>query len=225
MQIDIAYRPAHSLAKVQLAPGESITAESGANIHLQTGSNQNQGGGLMKGLLAGMKRMLAGESFFRNTFTATNGPGEVLLAHALLGDMQALEMTQAGYVITSSAYIASSPTVNIETKSKGFSGFFSGGGMFMMQANGPGQVLVGGFGGITEVICNGSLVIDTGHLVAFDSTLTFKVTKSGGGWMASFFSGEGLVCKFEGQGRIWVQSRNPQEYGQTIGAMLPMKEG
>jgi uncharacterized protein (TIGR00266 family) len=234
MQIDIGYRPAHSLAKVQLNPGEAIMAESGAmvgmstNVQMQTGMNQNAGGGgLLGGLFAAAKRALAGESWFRNTFTAMNGPGEVLLAHALCGDMNQVQVPPTGITLTSSSFIASSPNVQIDTKVQGFRGFFSGEGMFVMQATAqdPNNLLLfGAFGGVTPLNCDGNLVIDTGHLVAWDSTLTYKVGKSGGGWIASFLSGEGLVCHFSGQGRIWIQSRNPVEYGRTVGALLPPRQ-
>jgi uncharacterized protein (TIGR00266 family) len=231
MQIDIGYRPAHSLARVQLQHGESILAESGAmvgmstNVQMQTGM-QNKGGGLLGGLLGGLKRALAGESWFRNTFTAQNGPGEVLLAHALCGDMQVLDMTPQGYFLTSGSFIASSPTVDINTKLGGMKSFFSGEGVFVMQATSqqPGQLVIGAFGGVQQLNCDGNLVIDTGHLVAWDASLTYKVGKSGGGWIASFLSGEGLVCHFQGQGRIWIQTRNPVEYGRTVGSMLPPRK-
>ncbi len=234
MQIDIGYRPAHSMAKVSLNHGESIMAESGAmvgmstNVQMQTGMSSNKGGGLLGGLLGGLKRALAGESWFRNTFTAVNGPGEVLLAHAVCGDMVTLDMTQQGYYLTASSFIASTPNVNVDTKLQGFAkGFFSGEGAFVMHATAqsPGQLVIGAFGGITELPCDGQIVIDTGHLVAWDSSLTYKVGKSGAGWISSFFSGEGLVCHFQGQGRIWIQSRNPVGYGQTVGAMLPPRQG
>ncbi|MBK7584043.1 MAG: TIGR00266 family protein [Myxococcales bacterium] len=224
MQIDIQYRPAHSLAKVSLEPNESVVAESGAMVGMSTNVQmQTQAGGLMSGL----KRMFGGESFFRNTFSATNGPGEVLLAHSLCGDMVVLDLTAPGYFIQSSSYIASTPNVNIETKVGGFKTFFAGEGVFVLQATcqGPGQVLVGAFGGIQELVCDGSLVIDTGHLVAWDSTLTYSVGKSGSGWLASYLSGEGLVCHFQGQGRIWIQTRNPASYGQEIGSLLPPRSG
>lgn len=220
MQIDIQYRPAHSLAKVSLQPNESVIAESGAMVGMSTNVQmQTQAGGMMSGL----KRMFGGESFFRNTFTAANGPGEVLLAHSLCGDMILLDMTPQGYFIQSSSYIASTPNVNIETKVGGFKSFFAGEGVFVLQAScqGPGQVLVGAFGGIQELACDGNMVIDTGHLVAWDSTLTYTVGKSGSGWIASFLSGEGLVCHFQGQGRIWIQTRNPPAYGAEIGKLLP----
>jgi uncharacterized protein (AIM24 family) len=80
---------------------------------------------------------------------------------------------------------------------------------------------MGAFGGIQEMQCDGSLVVDTGHLVAWDANLTFNVTKAASGWVSSFLSGEGLVCSFQGQGRIWMQTRHPTEYGQTVGRMLP----
>ena len=70
-----------------------------------------------------------------------------------------------------------------------------------------------------------NIVIDTGHLVAWDTTLTYTVGKSGSGWIASYLSGEGLVCHFQGQGRIWIQTRNPASYGQAIGALLPPRSG
>ena len=223
MQIDIAYRPAHSMARISLQPGEAVVAESGAMVGMSTNVQmQTQSGGIMKGL----KRMFGGESFFRNTFTAQNGAGEVLVSQSLCGDMAILDMTPNGYFIQSASFIASSPNVNIETKVGGFKSFFAGEGMFILKATsqGPGQTLVGAFGGIQELMCDGSMVIDTGHLVAWDATLEYSVGKSASGWIASFLSGEGLVCHFRGQGRIWIQTRNPSEYGGTVGKMLPPRQ-
>lgn len=224
MQIDVAYRPAQAMARIGLAPGESIRAESGAMVGMST--NVQMQTGATGGVMSGLKRMFGGESFFQNTFTAQGGPGEVLLAHSLCGDIVPLEMTQAGYFIQSSSYIASSPWVQCDTKIGGFRSFFAGEGVFVLKATAPqaGQVLVGAFGGIQELVCDGNLMIDTGHLVAWDATLEYSVGKSADGWLASFFSGEGLVCHFRGQGRIWIQTRNPQEYGTTVGRMLPPRQ-
>lgn len=230
MHIEIGYRPAQAMARVLLDANETITAESGAmvgmstNVAMQTRST----GGLMKGL----KRMFGGESFFQNSFTAEGGPGEVLLAHALSGDMVTLDMTQAGYYVQSSSYVAATPGVQIDTKVGGFKSFFAGEGVFILKASigeasaqRPGQLLVGAFGGIQELACDGNLVIDTGHLVAWDASLEYSVGKSGSGWVASFLSGEGLVCHFRGRGRIWIQTRNPAEYGKAVGRMLRPRGG
>lgn len=223
MQFDVMYRPAHSMARTLLNPGESVVAESGAMVGMSMNVQmQTQAGGFAKGL----KRMFGGESFFRNTFTASGSPGEVLFSPTLCGDMRVLDLTQAGYFLQSSAFVASTPNVEIDTKVGGFRGFFSGAGMFVLKATAPspGQVLIGAFGGIDELVCDGNMVIDTGHLVAWDATLEYSIGKSGSGWIASFLSGEGLVCHFRGQGRIWIQTRNTQAYGQAVGSMLPPRD-
>lgn len=221
MQIDIGYRPSHALARVSLGPGESVLAESGAMIGMSTNvTMQTQSGGMM----AGLKRMFGGESFFRNTFTAQGGMGEVLFGTTLCGDMVAMPMTPNGFFVQSGSFVASSPNVQIETKFGGMRSFFAGEGVFLLKATTqvPGeQLLVGAFGGIQELVCDGHLIVDTGHLVAWDANLQYNVTKATDGWITSFLSGEGLVCRFQGQGRIWIQTRNPGEYGRSMGALLP----
>ena len=164
MDIQIGYRPAQALARVILDNGEQIRAESGAMVGMST--NVHMETGMTGGMMGGLKRMFGGESFFQNTFTAQGGQGEVLLAHSLCGDIVNLEMSPQGFFIQSSSYIASSPWVNCETKVGGFKSFFAGEGVFVLKATAqqPGQVLVGAFGGIQELHCDGDLVIDTGHL-------------------------------------------------------------
>lgn len=220
MQIDIRYRPAQSLACLSLAPGESVIAESGAMVGMSTNMQiQTQSGGMMSGI----KRMFGGESFFRNTFTSQGGPGELLLAHSVCGDMAVLEMGPSGYFLQSGAFIACSPNVEIQTKVGGARGFFSRAGFLVLKAvaTSPGQLIVGAFGGIQEIMCDGNLIVDTGHLVAWEGSLTYTISKSAGGWVASFLSGEGVVCEFQGQGRIWIQTRNAVEFGKTVGGKLP----
>lgn len=238
MQIDLLYRPVSTMAKVSLGAGEQILAEPGAmigmspNVTMETGvgkSGQGGGGGLggMLGKLAGAaSRMITGESFFQNTYTS-NGAGELLLSHTLPGDMAVVEVPQSGLKLQSTAFIASSMGVSMAAELGGFKTFFAGEGLFVINvtASGAGQqLLMGAFGGIQEMPVNGQLVIDNGHLVAWESTLNFSMVKAGSGWVSSFLSGEGKACLFQGQGRVWIQTRNPVGYGSTIGRMLPPRQ-
>jgi uncharacterized protein (TIGR00266 family) len=221
MQINVLYRPSQTIAQIWLQPNESVMAESGAMMGMSTNVNiQTQSGGILKGI----KRMFGGESFFRNTFTAQGGQGEVLFTTPLCGDMAVLEVGERQWLIQNSAYVASSPTVDVATQSS-LKGIFSGAGLFVLGTEGQGQVLIGGFGAIEPMQIHGTMVVDTGHLVAWESTLKYRIGKSGSGWIASWLSGEGLACHFEGEGQIYIQSRNSQEYGRSVGQLLPPSGG
>jgi uncharacterized protein (TIGR00266 family) len=220
MQTNLLYRPSQTLAQVWLAPGESIVAESGAMVGMSTNvAVQTQSGGI----IGGLKRIFGGESFFRNTFTAQGGQGEVLLATPLAGDMVVLDVGAHQYFVQNSCYVASTPGVSIDTKGGGVKGFFSGAGFFVLATSGQGQLVVGSFGALEPLSVKGSAVVDTGHVVAWQSTLSYEVSRAGGGLVASILSGEGLVCTFSGTGLVYVQTRNVVEYGQNIGAMLPSR--
>ncbi len=221
MQINLLYQPSQALAQCWLQPGESVLAESGAMVGMTPNVQmQTQSGGMLKGL----KRMFGGESFFRNTFLAEGGGGEVLFAPALCGDMAVLDCGARQWNIQNSAYVASTMGVDVHTKAGGMRGFFSGAGLFMLESAGQGQIVIGAYGALEAIQVNGDLVIDTGHIAAWESTLTYSVGKSGSGWIASWLSGEGLVCHFQGQGIVYLQSRNTAEYGGAIGPMLPPRK-
>jgi uncharacterized protein (TIGR00266 family) len=230
MEFQILYRPAHSLAMCQLNPNETVRAESGAmvsmtrNVQVQAAAkNPNEGG--VKRLFKGLKRMaLGGESFFTNTYTATNQPGHVTFAPSLTGDMVVHECQGEQLIIQGSSYVAAPDSVTIDTSFQGFKGFFSGESLFFLTATGHGPVLLNAFGAIETLDLNGEMIVDTGHIVAFTAGISYTVVKASKGWISSYLSGEGLVLKMQGQGRMYVQSRNPNEYGASIGGMLPPRE-
>jgi uncharacterized protein (TIGR00266 family) len=132
-------------------------------------------------------------------------------------------MTGSPVIVQSTSYLASSQGINIDSKWGGFKTFFGGEGFFMIKATGQGEMAVNSFGAIHELELDGPYIVDTGHIVAFEETLGFKV-KRVGSWKSTFFSGEGLVCLFEGQGKLWIQSRNPGAFGKAIGSKLPPRE-
>src|SRR5690554_2957340 len=210
MNIDVLYRPVNSIARVRLETGERIVAEPGAMIGMSTtismttgmrASSQGNSGGLFGKITGAAKSMLAGESYITNTFTANN-PGEVLLAPALSGNIIIKELPQQKITMQSGAYIANSPGVDINAKlNKGVT-FFGGEGLFRLNAtpSAPGQyVVIGAFGGIEEMQVDGSMVVDNGHLVAWDSGLDLSLHKAATGWIGSFLSGEGKVFHINGQ--------------------------
>ncbi len=228
MKVEIIHRPSNTATKLTLAPGETITAEAGAMIamsgdmQIETSTHKKENGG---GILKALKRMLAGESFFMNHFTAGSKGGEVFLATTLSGDMQEFETKGETLIVQAGSYVASEKGVNIDVGWQGFKNLFSGESLFWLKMSGQGKYVLSSFGMIYPVQVDGAYIVDTGHIVAFDETLNFKVVKSGKGWISSFASGEGLVCRFEGKGTVWCQSHNPSSFGWALSSNLKPRKG
>ena len=85
---------------------------------------------------------------------------------------------------------------------------------------GTGKVVLNSFGAIYPVEVDGAHIVDTGHIVAFNETLDFKIGKAGKSWASSIMGGEGLVCHFHGRGTVWCQSHNPASFGRNLGPKL-----
>jgi uncharacterized protein (TIGR00266 family) len=222
MPYEIKSSPDFAMIDFQLQPGESVVAESGAMVSMS--SNVTMKTEARGGILAAAKRkLLGGESIFQNTYTAQDGPGRVMLAPGAPGDVIAFDLeTGRSLMIQSSAYVAATPDVQLDTKWGGAKGFFSGVGMFLLKATGPGTVFVASYGAIYPKRCDGAYIVDTDHIVAFQDTVQYKITKVGG-IKSLFFGGEGLVAKFEGQGMIYAQTRSPSSLAAFLHPYRPVK--
>jgi uncharacterized protein (TIGR00266 family) len=228
MRIDVTHRPAYAVAVAHLDAGEEVQGEPGALIAMDGDVTVDTtlavgGKGLLGNVWAGLKRMAAGESLRRNSFRSARG-GDVFFAPLLVGDIAVIELTEA-LIVQSGAWICSPPTVSLDASWAGARGFFAGEGLVMLKATGTGPLALHAFGAMRQVDVDGSFVVDTGHIVAFDATLSYKVRPFGGGIFSFLFGGEGLVCVFQGKGRLWLQTRNPTAFGQSLSPLLPMRSG
>jgi uncharacterized protein (TIGR00266 family) len=228
VHIEIENRPASSVAVVTLEPNELIRGESGAmvamssNVEIQTHGPLKGAGGLMRNL---KRTMLSGESFFTNTYTARGGRGQVTFAPSLSGDLAVHSLMPADDLfVQGSSYVAAPDSVTIDTRWQGLTrGFLSGENFFFLHCKGSGPVVMNAFGGIQTLDLDGELVIDTGHLVAFTGGLQYEIGKAARGWISTWLSGEGFVLRMRGRGRLYLQTRNPSEFGRSVGRMLPAR--
>lgn len=226
MKIDILEKGAFGSALVQLEAGESFVSESGAmyrtsaNVDVDVTTRPKGSGG---GLLAGVKRLIGGENFFFSTYHLTGGAqGEVGLSPTLPGEVRIIPLDgSTSWLCAGGSYMGSHPDLDLDIQFQGFKGFLSGESLFFMQVSGSGPLLVNAYGSIEEVDVEGELIIDTGHVVAFEQTLQYSLTKTGNSWIGSFLAGEGIVLHFKGYGKVYVQSHNPKEFGPRLGRLLP----
>ena len=65
--------------------------------------------------------------------------------------------------------------------------------------------------------------VDTGQLVAFESTVDYDIERVGG-VKSILFSGEGLFfAKMQGPGRLILQSMNVSALARTLSRYMPSK--
>lgn len=221
MDIEMKHGPSYSLAVVTLEPNEQIKTEAGAMVGHSDGittETKSQGG-----FFGGLKRMVGGESFFQNTWTASSSGGQIMLAPALPGDMRVLDI-DSDFMLQSGAYIASEDGVETNTKWGGARGFFGSGTLILLQVSGRGKLLLGCYGAIEEreLAAGEKFTVDTGHVVGFSGGMGFEVRKVGG-WKSTFLSGEGLVVDLTGPGRLLMQTRSEEALINWIIPQVPQQ--
>lgn len=217
MDINIKHQPSFSLAVVTLDGNEEIRVEPGAMVSHSDGlTTETKAEG---GFFGGLKRMVAGENFFQNTWKAPSQGGEITLAPSLPGDMITLSIGGGEFLLASGAYVASEKNVVTDASWGGARGFFGGGGLILLKVSGAGKLLASTYGAIEErTLAPGQrYTVDTGHIVGFDASIQFTVQKSGS-WKSTILGGEGFVCQLTGPGRVLMQSRSEEAF---IGWLLP----
>ena len=223
---DIQHSPAYAALTIKLQAGQMVLVESGAMAAMDPWIEMKSKvkGGLMKGL----GRMLGGESLFMSEFTAQGRPGELTIAPGVPGDIQHYRLDGGkGLLVQSSGFVAANPTVQIDSKFQGVRGFFSGESLFLLRVIGEGDFWFSSFGAILEIPVNGDYIVDTGYIVAFEDTLDYNVELLGGlsfkGLKTGILGGEGLICRFRGEGKLWVQSRNLYSFINFLNPFRPVK--
>lgn len=224
MHHELLARPAMSVAKLTLQAGESVTCEVGAMVAMSSGFNvetTSQNKGKSGGIVKGLKRMFAGESYFLNHFTATGPNQTLIIGPSMLGDIIHYPMRGGTLIVQGSSWLASDPGIQIDATWQGIGkALFGGEGMFWVKCSGTGDLLLNSFGAIYSIDVSGEHVVDTGHIVAFEDTLEFRIGKASKSLVGSILGGEGLVCKFSGQGKLYCQSHNPPSFGKMLGPKL-----
>jgi uncharacterized protein (TIGR00266 family) len=224
MQYHIEHGPAFAWLRVGVEPGEHIVAEAGAMVRqstqlvVETRLNASRKGGFLGIIVAFFvalaRRLFGGETMFLNEFGGPHG-GEVVLAPKLSGHILRKSLGgQRTLFVQSGGYLASTAGIDTKLRFGGLRTLFGGEGLVLLQCSGEGDVFVNSYGGITEV------PVDAGHIVAFDGALDFRV-RSIGGAKSFLFSGEGLVCEFQGRGTVYIQSRNLKALVGWVTPLLP----
>jgi uncharacterized protein (TIGR00266 family) len=207
--------------EVELDPGETAVAESGAfmmmddGIQMETifGDGSRQQTGFLGKLMSAGKRVLTGESLFMTAFSNMGqGKKRVSFASPYPGKIIPLDLMELGgkLIAQKDAFLcaAKGVSVGIEFQRKLGTGLFGGEGFIMQKLEGDGMAFVHAGGHVFErVLQPGELLrIDTGCLVAYTQTIDYDI-QFVGGIKNTLFGGEGLFfATLRGPGKIWIQT-------------------
>ena len=227
--------------EIILDPGEACIAEAGAflymdpGIQMQTifgdGSGQDQGGFMGKLLSAG-KRVLTGESLFMTVF-GNSGPGrqKVAFAAPYPGKIVPLDLRQHGgrILCEKDAFLCAARgiSVGIAFNRRLGTGLFGGEGFILQKLEGDGLAFLHSGGTIfsRQLAAGETLRVDTGCVVAFETTVTYDIQMVSG-VKTAFFGGEGLFyAALTGPGKIWIQSLPFRRIAKQVLAAIPRKKG
>ena len=218
------------MLRVDLSPGETVVGEAGSmvarhqSLAMAVKLNAGKGRGffaIFKAFVVALLRRIIGrETLFVNHFTTERG-GSVWLAPTLAGQIVHRRLNGELLLLSTGAYLAHAGDVELKLTWGGLRGLLAKEGFFFLGVTGHGDLWFTSYGGIEAVDVNGSYLIDNGNLVGYEGNLKLSIKSAGGGLLGLAASGEGLVCEFTGQGRVWLQTRNLEALVGWLSPMLP----
>jgi uncharacterized protein (TIGR00266 family) len=206
--------------EIELDPNETVIAEAGAMVYMEQGiafevkmgdgSQPDQG--LMGKLLSAGSRLLTGESLFLTHFTNRgSGKSRVAFAAPYPGTIIPVDLKQVrnNLIVQKDGFLCAAlgTTLTVTLNRKIGSGLLGGEGFILQKLEGDGKAFIHAGGTVIErQLNNETLRIDTGCVVAFETTLDFDIEASGS-LKSMVFGGEGLfLATMRGTGKVWLQS-------------------
>ncbi|MBM3259281.1 MAG: TIGR00266 family protein [Candidatus Sericytochromatia bacterium] len=207
--------------EVELDPGEAAVSEAGAmlwaedGIVMETlfGDGSQKSGGFLGSLLGAGKRLLTGESLFVTIFhNQGTGKRRVAFSAHQPGEIVPVSLDTVGgtLIAQKEAFLcgAKGVSIGLHLQRKLGAGFFGGEGFIMQKLEGDGLVFLSAGGSLIQrSLRDGErLRVDTGCVVAYETSVDFDIELVRG-LKSMFFSGEGMFqSTLVGPGRIWLQS-------------------
>ena len=212
MDYQITERPSYAMVEVSLANGEEIQTKPGVMMTRSGGVEVQSDVGGDAGVMGTVKRAVSDErSLVDNTYVATADDEEVTIVPEHPGDVIAVNVAEQGELrVQSGSLLAWEPLVERSTELNNISNMFSSGELTVLGLSGQGVAFFSAFGSMVEreVRDGDPLIVDEDHLVAWTPSLSMDRRKDGS-LKSTILGGEGFVTEFQGNGRVWLQTRDP----------------
>lgn len=209
---------------ITLEAGEAVFTEKGGmawmsgDIKMETSSRG--------GMLSGLGRRLAGESFFMTTYRCNSGRSLITFTPEAPGTVLPLALGNGETLICQKdAFMCAQDSVSVEIhfRKKLGTGLFGGEGFVLQKLTGPGTAFVEITGELREydLQAGQTMQIDPGHIAMFQPTVSYDLERVKG-VKNILFGGEGLfLARLSGPGRIWLQSMPLANLAAAVHALMP----
>jgi uncharacterized protein (TIGR00266 family) len=209
---------------ITLEPGESIFTEKGGmawmsgDLSMDTSSRG--------GVLSGLGRRLAGESFFMTTYRCNSGRGLITFTPEAPGSILPLELaSDRALICQKDAFMCAQDSVQVEMhfRKKLGTGLFGGEGFILQKVSGPGWAFFEITGELREydLQAGQSMQIDPGHIAMFEPTVSYDLERVKG-VKNILFGGEGLfLASLTGPGRVWLQTMPLANLAAALRSLMP----
>jgi len=226
--------------EIELDPGETVIAEAGTMMYMEDGisydtklgdGSKPKAGFLDKVVSVGM-RAISGESLFMTHFTNSVPAGKKHVAFGAPhpGTIMAIDLDEANgeLICQKDAFLCAAlgTQVSIAFNKKLGAGLFGGEGFILQRLRGDGMVFIHAGGTMYERrLNNDKIMVDTGCIVAFESTIDYNIQQAGN-LKSMIFGGEGLfLATLQGSGRVWLQSLPFSRLADRILKFAPSEGG
>lgn len=205
-----------------LTKGEQMITERGSMVWMTPNMNMETAGG---GIGKMFSKALSGESMFQNIYTAM-GDGMITFGSSFPGKIVAVEIQPGrNFIVQKSAFLAAEKGVelSIHFNKKAGAGFFGGEGFIMQKLSGSGIAFIEIDGDLVEyeLAAGEKMIVDTGNVAGFDSTVSIDI-QTVSGVKNVIFGGEGLFnTVLTGPGRIWLQTMPVVNVANAIRPYIP----
>lgn len=223
MKIEPKSRKNFPLVQVLLEPGEALIAESSSLVGMSpeiTMETRVRGGQVKMYLPRGA----GNEAYYLNTYRARDSAGEVLIAPRVPGEVYAYPLTERpeGILVTVDSFLGCDEKVEIESAWRGANTFQVNAGLQMLKCGGTGTLILSGFGDIypMDLAVGKSFSVKRGFLVGFTEQVHLRVRQLGG-TRATMLRGQEILFELEGPGRIYLQTRSPDQFINWLRQRLP----
>ena len=205
-----------------LQNGESMITESGSMVWMSPNMEMETSGG---GLGKMFSRAFSGENLFQNIYTA-RGQGMIAFGSSFPGKIIPLEIGPGReMILQKKAFLAAERGVDlsIHFNKKLGTGLFGGEGFIMQRLSGQGTAFaeIDGDLVIYNLAPGQQMVVDTGNVAGFETTVSM-VIRQVPGLKNAFFGGEGLFnTVLTGPGKIWLQTMPIMNVAMAIRPFIP----